>query len=148
MLLTTSKFLTANMAVSIRTDSMDALCLGQPQTFLCEVQKQGSLIFRLQWRVGFISSPPVPRITRRFTADDPEGLILKDSRSGINFEFNLTSNSNLSSLTSVMTVTVEDINGTSFDNATLECEGDEAYPITLQVNKGKYSTDLLTSSVI
>ena len=80
----------------------------------------------------------MPRITQRFTADDQEGRILKDSRSGVNFVFNLTSNSNnLSNLTSVMTVTVDDINGTSLiNNATLDCEGDEAYPIMLQVNEG------------
>ena len=125
------------MAASMQAYPMGVLCLGQPQTFLCEVQKQSS-ITRLQWRVDFVSSPPVPRITQRFTADDQEGRILKDSRSGVNFEFNLTSNfNNLSSLTSVMTVTVDDINGTSLiNNATVDCEGDEAYPMMLHVQKG------------
>lgn len=123
------------MAASIQADSMGALCFGQPRTFLCEVQKQDSLVPRLEWRVDFVSSPPMPWITRRFTGDDPEGRVLRDSRSVVKFEFNLTSNSN-SSLTSVMTVTVEDINGTSFNNATLECEGDEIYPVMIYIQKG------------
>ena len=117
---------------------MDIPCLGQPQIFSCEVQKQGSLT-RLQWRIDFVSSPNVTRMTRRFTTDDPEGLILRDSRPGVSFEFNLTSNSNSSSsLNSVMTVTVDDINATALiNNATVDCEGDKAYPIMLQdKNKG------------
>ena len=123
------------MAVSMQDDSMNVphLVIGQPQIFLCEVQKQGSLS-RLQWRIDFGSSPPVTRITRRFTTDNPEGVILRDSRPGVSFEFNLTSNSNSSSsLNSVMTVTVDDINGiASINNATVNCEGDKAYPIMLQ----------------
>ena len=78
------------------------------------------------------------RITRRFTTDDPEGLILRDSRPGVSFEFNLTSNSNSSSsLNSVMIVTVDDINETALiNNTTVGCEGDEAYPIMLHVPRG------------
>jgi hypothetical protein len=90
--------------------------------------KQGA-VSRLQWRIDFIDSPTVPKVTRWFTADDPEGLILRDSRPGVNFEFNLTSNSNLS-LASVMTVIMDDMNVTCLtNNATVDCEGNEVYPI-------------------
>ena len=83
-----------------------------------------------------MSSPSVPRMTRQFTADDPEGFILRDSRPGVNFEFNLTSNSNLI-LTSVMTVVMDDINATALiNNATVGCEGDEIYPIILHAQTG------------
>ena len=113
------------------------ICHGQPQTLMCGVPKQGSST-RLQWRIDFVSSLSVTRMTRRFTADDPEGLILRDSKPGVSFEFNLTSNSNSSSsLNSVMTITVDDINGTALiNNATVDCEGDEAYPIMLRVPRG------------
>ena len=113
------------------------ICHGQPQTLTCGVPKQGSLT-RLQWRIAFVTSLSVTRVTRRFTTDDPEGLVLRDSRPGLSFEFNFTSNSNSSSsLSSVMTVTVDDINASALiKNATVDCEGDEAYPIILHVREG------------
>ena len=66
-------------------------------------------------------------MTRVFTSADPEGQILRESRSGVMFMFNLTSNSNgSSSLVSVMNITADDVNVTTLiKNATVSC-GDEA----------------------
>ena len=103
-------------------------CLGKPQTFSCEVPKQSSLT-RLEWRIDFehSSRPSEASMTRLFTSSDPEGYILRESRSGVSFVFNLTANINGSSkLVSVMSVTVDDNNTTALvNNATVNC-GDEA----------------------
>jgi hypothetical protein len=109
------------------------LCLGQPQTFMCEVPKQGSLT-RLGWRIDFEHLSEAS-VTRLFTSADPEGHILKDSRRGISFVFNLTSNGS-TSLVSVMNLTVDDINAAAFiNNATVNC-GDEANRKMLQIIEG------------
>ena len=118
----------------MQDSSMNIICLGQPQTFSCEVPNQGSLT-RLEWRIDFEGSSSEPSMTRLFTSADPEGHILRDDRSGISFMFNLTSNSS-SSLVSVMTVTVDDANATALiNNATVNC--DEAYPEVLRTIEGK-----------
>ena len=112
------------------------ICPGQPQIFLCEVPKQGSLTL-LEWRIDFEGSHSVS-VTGQYTSADPEGLILRDDRSGVSFIFNLTANSP-SSLVSVMTVTVtaNGINATALiNNATVNCAGNEAYPKVLHVHKG------------
>ena len=111
------------------------ICLRQPQNFLCEAPKQGSLT-RLEWTIDFEDSHSVESVTRQYTSNDPEGLILRDDRPGIRFVFNLTSNSP-SSLVSVMTVTVDDISATtSINNTTVTC-GDP-YPKVVHVHKGTY----------
>ena len=112
-------------------------CPGQPQIFLCEAPKQGSLP-RLEWRIDFDheDTHPVTTVTRQYTLNDPEGLILRDARLGVSFVFNLTSNSP-SSLISVMIVTANDTNTTTWiNNATVNYVGDEAYPKVLHVYKG------------
>ena len=110
------------------------ICLGQPQTFLCEVPKQGSLT-RLEWRIDFEHSHSVESVIQQYTSVDPEGLILRDDRPGVSIMFNLTSNGS-SSLVSIMTVTTSDINATALiNNSTVNC-GDEAYPMVLHVHKG------------
>ena len=121
--------------------SMVYFCLGRTPTFSCEVPKQGSLT-RSEWRIDFehSSRPSEASVTRLFTSADPEGHILAESRSGVSFVFNLTSNSNgSSSLVSVMSVTVDDIkliNATALiNNATVNCGG-EANRKILQVIEG------------
>ena len=113
-------------------------CLGQPQTFSCEIPKQGSLT-RLVWRIDFehSSRPSEASVIRLFTSTDPEGHILSESRPGVRFVFNLTSNGASSlSLVSVLSVTVDDINATALiNNATVNC-GDEANLKMLQVVEG------------
>ena len=87
------------------------ICPGRTQIFTCEIPKQGSLT-RLEWRIDFehSSRPSEESVTWLFTSDDPEGHILRESRPGITFMFNLTSNGSSSlSLVSVMSVTVDDI---------------------------------------
>ena len=107
-------------AMSMQDSSMNSICLGQPQTFSCEVPKQGTLT-RLEWRIDFEGSSSEASVIRQFTSTDPEGHILKEDRSGIGFMFNLTSSSS-SSLVSVMTVTVDDANATALiNNATVNC---------------------------
>ena len=69
------------------------ICLGQPQTFLCEVPKQGSLT-RLQWTIEFEDPQSVPSVTHHYTSVDTEGDIFGDDRLGIRLEFNLTSKLN------------------------------------------------------
>ena len=113
------------------------ICLGKPQTFLCEVPKQGSLT-RLEWTIEFEDSQSVPSVIHHYTSVDTEGDIFGGDRRGIRFEFNLTSNS-LTSLVSVMTVTVDNVSATAvIDNATVNC-GDKAYPKVLHVNEGDYT---------
>ena len=115
------------------------ICLGKPQTFLCKVPKQGSLT-RLEWTIEFEDPQSVSSVTHHYTSVDTEGDIFGDDRRGIRFEFNLTSNS-LTSLVSVMTVTMDNINATAFkliDNATVNCSG-KAYPKVLHVNEGDYT---------
>ena len=71
----------------------------------------------------------MPVLIRQYTTLDEKGLFLRDERTGLNFEFNLTSNSYLY-LESVMTVVAHNVNGTSvINNAVLHC-GDVAYPNT------------------
>jgi hypothetical protein len=104
---------------------------------MCEVPKQDYLT-RLEWRIDFEhSSSEVESVTRLFTSADPEGYILRESRPGITFEFNLTSNANgSSSLVSVMNLTVDDINATALiNNATVNC-GDEANRKMLHIIEG------------
>ena len=115
------------------------LCPGKTQIFLCEVPKQGSLT-RLEWRIDFehSSRPSEASVTRLFTSADPEGHILRDSRPGITFMFNLTSNGLSSlSLVSVLSVTIDNIlNATALiNNVTVDC-GDEANRKILQVIEG------------
>ena len=110
------------------------ICLGQPKTLLCEAPKQGS-IARLEWRIDLENSQSVTSVIHQYTSVDAEGDIFGDSRNGISFIFNLTSNS-LASLVSVMTVTVNDVNGTALiHNATVNCD-DEAYPKVLHAHEG------------
>ena len=114
-----------------------SICPGQPQTFLCEIPKQGSLIL-LEWRIDFDheDSDSVTTVNGQYTSNDPEGHIIRDDRLGFSFMFNLTSNSP-SSLVSVMTVTVNDTNTTTLiNNAAVNCAGDEAYPKVLHFYKG------------
>ena len=113
------------------------ICLGQSQTFLCEVPKQpeGSLT-RLEWRIDFEGSSSEESLTRRFTSADPEGHIFRGDRSGISFVFNLISKTS-SSLVSVMIVTVNDINATALiNNATVNCG--ETNPIVLRIIEGNF----------
>ena len=134
-------------AVSIQDEAVH-FCLGQPQTFTCEVPKQGSLT-RLEWRIDFEHSTSETSVTRVFTSSDPEGQILRDDRPGVRFVFNLTSNSS-SNLVSVMTLSVDDINATALiNNATINCgSGDsgEPFPVVLHIIKSKshffYSSSL------
>ena len=110
------------------------ICVGQPQTFSCEVPKQGSLN-RLEWRIEFEPSSSEADVSGVFTSADSEGHILRDSRPGVTFVFNLTSTGS-SSLVSVMNLTVDDINVTALiNNATVNC-GDEANRKILQIIKG------------
>jgi hypothetical protein len=92
-----------------------------------------------EWRIDFEHSsiPSEARVTRVFTSTDPEGHILRESKPGVTFVFNLTSNANgSSSLVSVMNLTVDDINATAFiNNATVNC-GDEASRKTLYIIEG------------
>ena len=76
-------------------------------------------------------------MTRLFTSSDPEGYILRESRSGVSFVFNLTANINGSSkLVSVMSVTVDDNNATALvNNTTVNC-GDEANKKMLHITEG------------
>ena len=110
------------------------VCPGQPETFLCEIPKQGSLS-RLEWTINFNHEDTHP-LTGQYTSDDLEGHIIRDDRLGVSFVFNLTSNSP-SNLVSVMTVTANDTYNAStlINNATVNC-GDEAYPKVLHVNEG------------
>ena len=110
-------------------------CLGQLQTFLCETPKQNSSITHLEWRIDFESLSSVESVTRLFTSSDPEGHILRESRPGVKFVFNLTLNGS-SSLVSVMNLTVNDINATALiNNATVNC-GSEANRKMLRVIEG------------
>ena len=114
------------------------LCPGKTQIFSCKVPKQDSLT-RLEWRIDFehSSMPSEASVTRLFTSDDPEGHILRDSKPGVRFVFNFTSNGSSSlSLVSVMSVTVDDINATALiNNATVNC-GDEANRKILHIIEG------------
>ena len=111
------------------------ICSGQPQIFLCEVPKQGSLT-RLEWSIDFEGSHSVESVAQQYTSNDAEGFISRDDRAGVNFVFNLTSNSP-SSLVSVMIITANETNvSTLINNATVNCAGDEAYPKVLHVHKG------------
>ena len=110
------------------------ICSGQPQTFLCEVPKQGSLA-RLEWRIDF-NHEDIHPLTGYYISYDLEGHIIRDDRLGVSFVFNLTSNSP-SSLVSAMILTANDTNATTWiNNATVNCAVDEAYPKVLHVNKG------------
>ena len=110
------------------------ICVGQPQTFLCEVPKQGSLT-RLGWRIDFEPSSSEESVTRLFTSADSEGRTLRESRPGVTFVFNLTSTGS-SSLVSVMNLTVDDINAAALiNNATVNC-GDEANQKILHIIEG------------
>ena len=74
-------------------------------------------------------------VTRLFTSADPEGHILRESRPGVKFIFNLTSNGS-SSLVSVMNLTVNEINATALiNNATVNC-GSEANRKMLHIIEG------------
>ena len=121
-------------------DADDAyLCLGKTQTFSCEIPKQQGPLTRLEWRIDFEHSSrhSEASVTRLFTSTDPEGYILKESRPGVTFVFNLISNgsSNLS-LVSVMSITVDDNNATALiNNATVNC-GDEANRKVLHIIEG------------
>ena len=114
-------------------------CVGKPQTFSCEIPKQQSSLTRLEWRIDFeySSRPSEASVTRLFTSADPEGHVLRESRPGVRFMCNLTSNSNgSSSLVSVMNITVDYINATALiNNATVNC-GDEANQKIVQVIEG------------
>ena len=71
----------------------------------------------------------MPALIRRYTTLDEKGHCLRDERTGLNFEFNLTFNTYLY-LESVMTVIAHNVNGTSvINNAVLHC-GEDAYPNT------------------
>ena len=120
----------AYTAASMKESSVN-ICTGEPEIFLCEASKQGSLS-RLEWRIDFDNSHSVESVTQQYTSDDLEGHILRDSRPGVSFEFNLTSH-NSSSLVSVMTVTANDT--TLINNATVNC-GDVAYPKKVHINEG------------
>ena len=112
------------------------ICVGQPQTFSCEVPKEGSLT-RLGWRIDFEPSSSEESVTRLFTSADSEGRILTESRPGVTFVFNLTSNGS-SSLASVLNLTVDNINATALiNNATVSC-GDEANQKMLHITEGTY----------
>ncbi|MCG8626565.1 MAG: hypothetical protein MJE68_31765 [Proteobacteria bacterium] len=123
--------------------SMVYFCLGRTQTFSCEVPKQGSLP-RLEWRIDFehSSRPSEASVTRQFISSDPEGYILRESRPGVSFVFNLTANINGSSkLVSVMSITVDDNNATALvNNATVNC-GDEANQKILHVIEGNIKSN-------
>ena len=123
--------------MAVQDGSVDTnICLGKPQTFSCEVPKQGSLA-RLEWRIEFENSQSVSSVIHQYTSVDVEGEIFGNDRSGIRFVFNLTSNS-LTSLVSVMTVTVDNVNATALiENATVDC-GDEAYPKVLHAIEGNH----------
>ena len=122
-------------AASIKDGAVN-ICVGQPQTFLCEVPKEDSLT-RLGWRIDFEPSSSEESVTRLFTSADSEGRILRESRPGVTFVFNLTSNGS-SSLVSVMILTVDDINATALiNNATVSC-GDEANQKMLQIVEGMH----------
>ena len=114
------------------------LCLGKTQTFSCEIPKQESLT-RLEWRIDFehSSMPSEAIVTRLFTSADPERYILRESRPGVMFVFNLTSNgSSSTNLVSIMSVTVDDINATALiNNATVNC-GDVANERMLHIIEG------------
>ena len=120
-------------------------CLGKPQIFSCEVPKQGSLT-HFKWRIDFeySSRPSEASVTRLLTSADPEGYILRESRPGVSFVFNLTANINGSSrLVSVMSVIVDYINATALvNNATVNC-GDETNQKLLQVIEGNKELVLL-----
>ena len=125
--------ISAYTATSMQHNSVN-VCPGQLETFLCEVPKQG-IVPRLEWKIDFDFEDTHP-VTRRYTSNDPEGLILRDDRLGVSFVFNLTSNSP-SSLVSAMTVIANDTNATTLINyATVNCVGDEAYPKVLHINEG------------
>ena len=126
----------AYTAASMQHNSLNVcLAIGQPQTFVCEVQKQLGSLPRLEWRIDFDHEDPhsVPTVTGQYTSADSEGHIIKEDRLGVNFVFNLTSNSP-SSLVSVMAVTANDTNTTAL--ITVNCAGDKAYPKVLHVNEG------------
>ena len=53
-------------AASIQ-DSAVHICVGQPQTFSCEVPKQGSLT-HLEWRIDFKPSSSEESVTQQFTS--------------------------------------------------------------------------------
>ena len=112
------------------------ICLGQPQTFSCEVPKQEPSSFaRLEWNIDFEDSKAISRVTQQYSSYDAEGEVFGDERSGISFMFNLTSNG-LASLVSTMTVTMNNVNATAvINNATVNCD-DEEYPIMLHTNEG------------
>ena len=96
--------------------------------FVCHVPKLASLAY-LEWRIEFEDSLSVPVLIRQYTTLDKKGRLLRDERTGLNFEFNLTANT-YSYLESVMTVIVLNTNGTSvINNAVLHC-GEVAYPNT------------------
>ena len=116
-------------------DVNNIICPGQPRAFSCEVPKQGSLT-RLKWRIDFEDSSSEESLTRQFTSADSVGHILRGDRSGVSFVFNLTSKSS-SSLVSVMTVTVDDINAAALiNNATVNCG--ETNPIVLRIIEGNF----------
>ena len=99
-----------------------SVCFGEPITFICNVSKHSSnSLPRLEWRIDFQDVVSVPSITEQFTAVDREGQISEEDKTGINFQFNLTSN-NEQSLVSSMTITVHNVNGTGvINNATVSC---------------------------
>ena len=102
------------------------ICLGEPQSFVCRVPKLASLT-RLEWRMEFEDSLSVPVLIRQYTTLDETGRFLRDERAGLNFEFNLTSNTYLY-LESVMTVIAQNVNENSvIDNAVLHC-GEVGHP--------------------
>ena len=122
------------LSAALMQDGAVHICVGQPQTFMCEVPKQGSLT-RLEWRIDFEPSSSEESVTRQFTSADSEGHILRESRSGVTFVFNLTSTGS-SSLVSVMNLTVDDSNATALiNNATVNC-GDEANQKILHIIEG------------
>ena len=94
---------------TVSTQNVVYFCLEKPHTFSFEVPKQGSLT-RLEWKIDFehSSRSSEASVTRLFTSADPEGHILRDSRFGVTFVFNLTSNAYYGSsslcLVSVMSV--------------------------------------------
>ena len=97
-----------------------SVCFGEPITFICNVSKHSSLP-RLEWRIDFQDVVSVPSITEQFTAVDREGQISEEDKTGINFQFNLTSN-NEQSLVSSMTITVHNVSGTDvINNAMVSC---------------------------
>ena len=76
-------------------------------------------------------------MTRLFTSADSEGHILRESRFGVTFIFNHTSNGS-SSLVSVMNLAVDDSNATALiNNATVNC-GDEANQKMLPIVEGMH----------